>query len=224
MPLRKCEIMISNILEAMGSTPLIKLNRVVPEGSAQVLVKYEGLNVGGSIKTRTAFAMIEAAEREGKIGPNTIIAEPTSGNQGIGLALVGAVRGYKVVIVMPDSVSEERVKLMKQYGAEVKLVHDEGNIGECIDRCIETVRKMAEAAGFEKGEMFLKEKLAKSCGTLVAYSYMPEITLRVAGGRWADLLRTDCEAMLTANPQAYFLFEKTLPEGKKLVDLYGALL
>ena len=136
--------MISNILEAMGSTPLIKLNRVVPEGSAQVLVKYEGLNVGGSIKTRTAFAMIEAAEREGKIGPNTIIAEPTSGNQGIGLALVGAVRGYKVVIVMPDSVSEERVKLMKQYGAEVKLVHDEGNIGECIDRCIETVRKMAE--------------------------------------------------------------------------------
>ena len=136
--------MINNILEAMGRTPLIKLNRIVPEGSAQVLVKYEGLNVGGSIKTRTAFAMIEAAEREGKIGPDTIIAEPTSGNQGIGLSLVGAVRGYKVVIVMPDSVSEERVKLMKQYGADVRLVHDEGNIGECIDRCIETVRKMAE--------------------------------------------------------------------------------
>ncbi|MBQ6799337.1 MAG: cysteine synthase family protein [Oscillospiraceae bacterium] len=137
-------MMINNILEAMGRTPLIKLNRIVPEGSAQVLVKYEGLNVGGSIKTRTAFAMIEAAEREGKIGPNTIIAEPTSGNQGIGLSLVGAVRGYKVVIVMPDSVSEERVKLMKQYGADVRLIHDEGNIGECIDRCIETVRKMAE--------------------------------------------------------------------------------
>ena len=137
LPRRKSEIMINNILEAMGRTPLIKLNRIVPEGSAQVLVKYEGLNVGGSIKTRTAFAMIEAAEREGKIGPNTIIAEPTSGNQGIGLSLVGAVRGYKVVIVMPDSVSEERVKLMKQYGADVRLVHDEGNIGECIDRCIE---------------------------------------------------------------------------------------
>ena len=144
LPRRKSEIMINNILEAMGRTPLIKLNRIVPEGSAQVLVKYEGLNVGGSIKTRTAFAMIEAAEREGKIGPDTIIAEPTSGNQGIGLSLVGAVRGYKVVIVMPDSVSEERVKLMKQYGADVRLVHDEGNIGECIDRCIETVRKMAE--------------------------------------------------------------------------------
>lgn len=155
--------MISNILEAMGSTPLIKLNRVVPEGSAQVLVKYEGLNVGGSIKTRTAFAMIEAAEREGKIGPNTIIAEPTSGNQGIGLALVGAVRGYKVVIVMPDSVSEERVKLMKQYGAEVKLVHDEGNIGECIDRCIETVRKMAE----EDPNVFFPNQFANPANPLV---------------------------------------------------------
>ena len=155
--------MINNILEAMGSTPLIKLNRVVPEGSAQVLVKYEGLNVGGSIKTRTAFAMIEAAEREGKIGPNTIIAEPTSGNQGIGLALVGAVRGYKVVIVMPDSVSEERVKLMKQYGAEVKLVHDEGNIGECIDRCIETVRKMAE----EDPNVFFPNQFANPANPLV---------------------------------------------------------
>ena len=155
--------MINNILEAMGSTPLIKLNRVVPEGSAQVLVKYEGLNVGGSIKTRTAFAMIEAAEREGKIGPNTIIAEPTSGNQGIGLALVGAVRGYKVVIVMPDSVSEERVKLMKQYGAEVKLVHDEGNIGECIDRCIETVRKMAE----EDPNVFFPNQFANHANPLV---------------------------------------------------------
>ena len=163
LPLRKCGFMINNILEAMGSTPLIKLNRVVPEGSAQVLVKYEGLNVGGSIKTRTAFAMIEAAEREGKIGPNTIIAEPTSGNQGIGLALVGAVRGYKVVIVMPDSVSEERVKLMKQYGAEVKLVHDEGNIGECIDRCIETVRKMAE----EDPNVFFPNQFANPANPLV---------------------------------------------------------
>jgi len=144
LPLRKCECMYQNILEAMGRTPLIRLNRVVGEDSAQVLVKFEGLNVGGSIKTRTAFAMIEAAEKEGRIGPNTIIAEPTSGNQGIGLSLVGAVRGYKIVIVMPDSVSEERVKLMRQYGAEVKLIHDEGNIGECIERCIETVRKMAE--------------------------------------------------------------------------------
>jgi len=133
----------NNVLEAMGNTPVIRLSRMVGPDSAQVLVKYEGLNVGGSIKTRTAFAMIEAAERDGRIGPDTIIAEPTSGNQGIGLSLVGAVRGYRVVIVMPDSVSEERVKLMKQYGSEVKLIHDEGNIGECIERCIAEVNRMA---------------------------------------------------------------------------------
>ncbi|MGN1279813.1 MAG: PLP-dependent cysteine synthase family protein, partial [Limosilactobacillus sp.] len=135
--------MYQNILEAMGHTPLIRLNRLAGPDSAQILVKYEGLNVGGSIKSRTALAMLEAAEREGRIGPGTIIVEPTSGNQGIGLSLVGAVRGYHVVIVMPDSCSRERMLLMKQYGAEVKLVHDEGNIGECIERCIATVRQMA---------------------------------------------------------------------------------
>lgn len=136
--------MYQNILEAMGHTPLIRLNRLADADSAAVLVKYEGLNVGGSIKSRTALAMLEAAEREGKIGPDTVIVEPTSGNQGIGLSLVGAVRGYRVIIVMPDSCSRERMLLMKQYGAEVKLVHDEGNIGECIERCIATVREMAE--------------------------------------------------------------------------------
>ncbi|MEA4965908.1 MAG: cysteine synthase family protein [Oscillospiraceae bacterium] len=137
--------MYQNILEAMGHTPLIRLNRLVGPDSARVLVKYEGVNVGGSIKSRTALAMLDAAERDGRIGPDTIIVEPTSGNQGIGLSLVGAVRGYRVIIVMPDSVSRERMLLMKQYGAEVKLVHDEGNIGECIERCMETVRQMAAA-------------------------------------------------------------------------------
>lgn len=95
----------NNVLEAVGHTPMIRLSRMVPEGSAEVLVKYEGLNVGGSIKTRTAWNMIQAGEKAGLIKPDTIIVEPTSGNQGIGLALVGAVRGYKTVIIMPDSVS-----------------------------------------------------------------------------------------------------------------------
>lgn len=95
----------NNILEAMGNTPIIKLNRLADENSADILVKFEGLNVGGSIKTRTAYNMIKKAEEEGRINSDTIIVEPTSGNQGIGLALVGAVRGYKTVIIMPDSVS-----------------------------------------------------------------------------------------------------------------------
>lgn len=133
-----------NILEAMGNTPIIKLNRMVEDESADILVKFEGLNVGGSIKTRTAYNMILKAEKEGIINKDTIIVEPTSGNQGIGLALVGAVRGYKTKIIMPDSVSEERRKLVNHYGAEVILIHDDGNIGECIEKCLETALKMKE--------------------------------------------------------------------------------
>ncbi|MBR1481981.1 MAG: cysteine synthase A [Ruminococcus sp.] len=133
-----------NVLEAVGQTPLIKLNRMVDEDSATVLVKFEALNVGGSIKTRTALNMIEQAEKEGLIHEDTIIVEPTSGNQGIGLALVGAVKGYRTIIIMPDSVSEERRKLIRHYGAEVKLIHDAGDIGACIDECLQTALRMKE--------------------------------------------------------------------------------
>lgn len=126
----------NNILDAVGNTPLIRLNRLTGPDDAEVLVKFEGLNVGGSIKTRTALNMILDAEKRGLINKDTVIVEPTSGNQGIGIALVGAVRGYKVKIIMPDSVSEERRKLMEHYGAEVSLVHDAGNIGECIETCL----------------------------------------------------------------------------------------
>lgn len=134
----------NNILEAIGNTPLVRLNRMAGGDGAEVLVKFEGVNVGGSIKIRTAYNMVAEAEKQGRIKPDTIIVEPTSGNQGIGLALVGAVRSYQVVIVMPDSVSEERRKLMRQYGAEVILVKDNGNIGECIDACLKTALRMAE--------------------------------------------------------------------------------
>ncbi|MGN0514920.1 MAG: cysteine synthase A [Lachnospiraceae bacterium] len=134
----------ANVLEAMGNTPLIRLNHLVGEDCAEVLVKYEAVNVGGSIKSRTAYNMILDAEKKGLINKDTIIVEPTSGNQGIGLALVGAVRGYKTVIIMPDSVSEERRKLVKHYGADVKLVHDDGDIGKCIQNCIELALAMRE--------------------------------------------------------------------------------
>lgn len=136
------EMIYNNILEAMGNTPMIRLSHMgVPEG-AEILVKFEGLNVGGSIKTRTAYNMICEAEKQGLIHENTIIVEPTSGNQGIGLALVGAVRGYKTQIIMPDSVSEERKKLVEHYGAEAILIHDAGNIGECIEECLALALKM----------------------------------------------------------------------------------
>lgn len=132
----------NNILEAIGNTPIIRLIHMTDPDMAEILVKFEGLNVGGSIKTRTAYNMICQAEKQGKLTKDSIIVEPTSGNQGIGLALVGAVKGYKTKIIMPDSVSEERRKLVRHYGAEVILVHDAGNIGLCIEECLNLALKM----------------------------------------------------------------------------------
>lgn len=131
-----------SILEAIGNTPMIRLRHLTTPDDAEILVKFEGLNVGGSIKTRTAYNMVLDAEKRGVLTKESIIVEPTSGNQGIGLALVGAVRGYKVKIIMPDSVSEERRKLVRHYGAEVILVHDAGNIGRCIEECLELAIRM----------------------------------------------------------------------------------
>ena len=137
-------MIFNSVLDAIGHTPLIRLNRMAPSGGAEILVKFEGLNVGGSIKTRTALHMIDCAERSGQLTPESIIVEPTSGNQGIGLALVGAVRGYRTVIIMPDSVSEERRLLVEHYGARVVLIHDDGDIGACIQNCVKTAQEMAE--------------------------------------------------------------------------------
>ncbi len=159
-------MIFNNVLEAVGHTPMIRLNKMVRPGSAEVLVKFEGLNVGGSIKTRTALNMILKAEQEGKITKDTIIVEPTSGNQGIGLALVGAVRGYKTIIIMPDSVSEERRKLVRHYGAEVKLVHDDGDIGKCIRGCVELAMKMAQ----EDSRIFVPQQF-NNINNIYAHKY-----------------------------------------------------
>ena len=134
-----------NVLQAMGKTPLVRLARMTGPEDAQVLVKFEGVNVGGSVKTRTALKMIEAAEERGELGPDSVIVEPTSGNQGVGLALVAAVKGYAARIIMPDSCSVERRRIMEHYGAEVVTVHDEGDIGACIEECIALAQKMAAA-------------------------------------------------------------------------------
>ena len=168
----------NNILEAIGNTPVIRLNRMPEEDSARVLVKMEALNVGGSIKTRTAMNMIEQAEKDGLISEDTIIVEPTSGNQGIGLALVGAVKGYKTIIIMPDSVSEERRKLVRQYGAEVVLSHDAGDIGACIDECLKTALRMRD----EDPRVFVPQQFENPNNTLTHKKYTAlEIMAQVAG-------------------------------------------
>ncbi len=167
-----------NVLEAIGHTPMIQLSKMAPKDGARILVKYEGLNVGGSIKTRTAFNMIEAGERAGIIKPDTVIVEPTSGNQGIGLALVGAVRGYRTVIIMPDSVSVERRKLVEHYGAEVITVHDAGNIGDCIAECLNLARRMAE----EDPKVYIPEQFSNPANPEVHKHHTAlEILEQVAG-------------------------------------------
>lgn len=168
----------NNVLEAMGHTPMIRLNRMNSPENAEVLVKYEGLNVGGSIKTRTAFNMIEEAKKQGCIHEDTIIVEPTSGNQGIGLALIGAVQGYETVIFMPDSVSEERRKLVQHYGAEVRLVHDAGNIGDCIDECLRLALEMAR----ENPKVFVPQQFENPANPMVHRHHTGLEILEQVGG------------------------------------------
>ena len=168
----------NNVLEAMGHTPMIQLSRMADPEGARVLVKYEGLNVGGSIKTRTAFNMIKKAEEDGILKPDSIIVEPTSGNQGIGLALVGAVKGYETIIIMPDSVSSERRLLVEHYGARVILVHDAGNIGDCIEECVEMAAKMAE----ENPKVFVPQQFENQANPMVHRHHTGlEILEQVAG-------------------------------------------
>ena len=167
-----------NILEAIGHTPMVQLNKIPDPNGARILVKFEGLGVGGSIKTRTAYNMILDAESRGLIHKDTVIVEPTSGNQGIGLALVGAVRGYKTVIIMPDSVSEERRKLVHHYGAEVILIHDAGNIGDCIEECVNTALRMRA----ENPKVFIPQQFENPANPMVHRHHTAlEILEQVAG-------------------------------------------
>lgn len=168
----------NNVLEAMGHTPMIQLNRMADPDGARVLVKYEGINVGGSIKTRTAFNMIKKAEEDGILKADSIIVEPTSGNQGIGLALVGAVKGYETMIIMPDSVSSERRLLVEHYGAKVILVHDAGNIGDCIEECVQMAAKMAA----ENPKVFVPQQFENQANPMVHRHHTGlEILEQVAG-------------------------------------------
>ncbi|WP_034551443.1 cysteine synthase A [Carnobacterium funditum] len=129
---------VTSITELIGDTPLLKLSsKIVPAGAAEVYVKIESANVGGSIKDRIAMNMIEVAEQEGKLKAGDIIVEPTSGNTGVGLAMIAAAKGYKSVFVMPDTMSIERRKLLKAYGAELILTPGTGGIKASIAKATE---------------------------------------------------------------------------------------
>jgi len=130
-------MIFNNILEATGNTPIIRLNRIGQDTGAEILVKYEGLNVGGSIKTRTAMAIVDDLEAEGRIRPGYTLVESTTGNQGIALAMISAVKGYKAVMVMPEGTGVDRLKLMRAYGAEIVLVPKGRDMEESIKLCRE---------------------------------------------------------------------------------------
>src|SRR5512147_814432 len=128
---------IKNVLDLIGNTPLVKLNRVAPEASAEVWAKLEGFNPGGSVKDRPALAMIEDAEKKGTLRKGMTIVEPTSGNTGIGLAMVAAVKGYRIVLTMPESMSMERRRLLEAYGAELVLTPAGQGMKGAVAKCDE---------------------------------------------------------------------------------------
>ena len=131
----------NNITELIGNTPIVKLNHLVPEGAADVYVKLEAFNPGSSVKDRIALSMIEAAERDGLLKPGSTIVEATSGNTGIGLSWVGAAKGYKVVIVMPETMSVERRKIIQAYGAELVLTPGSEGMKGAIAKAQEIARE-----------------------------------------------------------------------------------
>lgn len=130
----------NNVLDLIGVTPLVKINKIAGEDSANIYIKLEKLNPGGSIKDRAALGMIEKAEAEGILKPGSVIVEPTSGNTGIALAMIGKLKGYKVIIIMPDTMSVERRAMMKAYGAELVLTEGAKGMAGAIAKAEELVK------------------------------------------------------------------------------------
>jgi len=162
----------NNILGTIGNTPVVKLNRLFE--NRNVWIKLERNNPGNSIKDRIALAMIEDAEKKGLLNPNSIIIEPTSGNTGIGLALVGAVKGYKVILVMPESMSVERRKLMEIYGAEFELTPREKGMKGAIERAAELVAETPNAWSPKQFENPANIEIHKTTTALEILADFPE--------------------------------------------------
>jgi len=166
----------NNVLDLIGNTPLVRINKLTGKNDATVLAKLERQNIGGSVKDRIAKYMIEAAEKEGKLTKDKIILEPTSGNTGIGLAIVAAVKGFKVLFVMPESVSEERKRILKAFGAELLLTQKEKRIDGAIEQAYEMVKK-------EPNKYFMPDQFNNKYNLLAHYETTAEEIWRDTDGK-----------------------------------------
>jgi cysteine synthase A len=170
---------LNNLLEAVGNTPLVRLNRLPDAGTAQVLVKVESLNPGGSVKARSALGIINDAEQKGLLGPDSIIVECSSGNQGISLAFIGAVKGYKVVVFMPETMSIERQKILRAYGAEVVLTPS----GKDMKETFETAKSMAEKFAASNPRAFLSRQFDNEANSMAHTTTTAKEILEQTGGK-----------------------------------------
>lgn len=164
-----------SVLDLLGNTPLVRLTRLAPASGAEVLAKLESFSPGGSIKDRVAAHMIETAERNGLIGRDTTIIEPTSGNTGIGLAMVCAAKGYRCIIVMPDSMSTERVYLLKRFGAEVVLTPAKADLAGAVRKADELATKTPNS--------FVPRQFENSANPGVHQATTAQEILEATGGR-----------------------------------------
>lgn len=169
----------NNLLEAIGNTPLVRLNRLPGPDSAEVLVKVEFLNPGGSVKARSAWGIISDAEQKGLLGPDSVIVECSSGNQGISLAFIGAVRGYKVVVFMPETMSVERQKILKAYGAQVILTPARKTMKETF----ETAKAMAEEYAASNPKAFLSRQFDNEANAMAHTRTTAREIIEQTGGK-----------------------------------------
>lgn len=170
---------LGNLLEAIGNTPMVRLNRLPGAKSAEVVVKLEFLNPGGSVKARSAWGIISEAEQKNLLGPDSIIVESSSGNQGISLALIGAVKGYKVVVFMPETMSSERQKILEAYGAEVVLTP----AGNDMKKTFETAKNMAEEFAASNPNAFLSRQFDNEANSLAHTKTTAKEILEQTGGK-----------------------------------------
>jgi cysteine synthase A len=171
-------MILENISQGIGNTPMVKLNKVCEPQSGEILAKVEYYNPGGSVKDRIALSMIESGERSGKLDKDSVIIEPTSGNTGIGLAMVAAAKGYQLILTMPETMSDERKKILRAYGA--KLVLTEGAAG--MKGAIEKAKELAE----KNEKVFTPDQFANPANAIAHETYTGPEILGALGGKKVD--------------------------------------